>query len=142
MSFPNPADDYREMRLSLDDLIVHREATYFVRHTGISMEPTIHDGDVLIVDRALIPLDYQVVVVRLHDQFMTRRIITYEDGYILLVADNTAFVIIEVTDEEDFEIWGVVTYSIHKLVAPTKKIRSTNEASTFNLLEKDRHFML
>jgi hypothetical protein len=44
MSFPSPADDYSENRLRLDDLIVHREATFFVRHTGLSMEPTIHDG--------------------------------------------------------------------------------------------------
>jgi len=33
MSFPSPADDYLENRLRLDDLIVHPEATYFVRHT-------------------------------------------------------------------------------------------------------------
>jgi DNA polymerase V len=123
MSFPSPADDYREKPLRLDDLIVHREATYFVRHTGLSMEPTLHNDDVLIVDRALIPLDNQVVVVRLHEQFMTRRIISYDDGYILLIADNPAFLIIEVTDEdEDFDVWGVVTYAIHKFRAPTRKI--------------------
>lgn len=124
MAFPSPADEYHENRLSLDDLIVHKEATFFVRHTGLSMEPTLHDGDVLLIDRALIPLDYQVVLVRLHEKLMIRRILTYEDGYILLLAENPAFAIVEVTGEEDdFEVWGVVTYAIHKLMAPTKKRR-------------------
>jgi DNA polymerase V len=57
MAFPSPADDYRDSRLSLDDLIVHPAATYFVRNTGLAMEPTFHAGDVLIVDRAIVALD-------------------------------------------------------------------------------------
>ena len=124
VAFPSPADDYRENRLSLDDLIVHQEATFFVRYTGRSMEPTLHHGDVLVIDRALIPRDYQVVLVRLRSQFMVRRIITYEDGYVLLLAENPAFAIVEVTGEEDdFEVWGVATYAIHKFMAPTRKKR-------------------
>lgn len=96
MSFPSPADDYSENRLRLDDLIVHREATFFVRHSGLTMEPTIHDGDALIVDRTLIPRDNQVVMVRLREKFMIRRIMAYDDGYTLLIADNPAFVIVPV----------------------------------------------
>ena len=63
MPFPSPADDYLEPRLQLDTLIVHPAATYFVRMTGLAMEPTIHAGDVLIVDRAVVPLDRRAVVV-------------------------------------------------------------------------------
>jgi DNA polymerase V len=124
MSFPSPADDYSENRLRLDDLIVHREATFLVHHSGLSMEPTIHDGDVLIIDRALIPRDNQVVMVRLREKFMIRRLMAYDDGCTLLIADNPAFIIIEVFDgEEDFAIWGVVTYAIHKITALATKIR-------------------
>jgi hypothetical protein len=43
---------------------------------------------------------------------------------ILLIAEHPAFVVVEITDEdEDFEVWGVVTYAIHKLQAPTRKVR-------------------
>jgi hypothetical protein len=42
----------------------------------------------------------------------------------LLIADNPAFVVVEITDEDEyFEVWGVVTYAIHKLQAPTRKVR-------------------
>ena len=42
MPFPSPADDYFEPRVQLDNLIVHPAATFFVRMTGMAMEPTIH----------------------------------------------------------------------------------------------------
>ena len=53
--FPSPADDYIETPLDLNDhLIEHPAATFFVRVTGESMiDAGIHDGDLLIVDRAL-----------------------------------------------------------------------------------------
>ncbi|MDP1957219.1 MAG: S24 family peptidase, partial [Rhodocyclaceae bacterium] len=55
MGFPSPAADFVEERLSLDEhLIEHREATFFVRVAGHSMTGFgIHDGDLLVVDRAL-----------------------------------------------------------------------------------------
>jgi hypothetical protein len=62
--FPSPAADYFEMRLSLDEhLVSHREATFFVRVSGNSMTGFgIHDGDLLVVDRALDPADRSIVV--------------------------------------------------------------------------------
>jgi DNA polymerase V len=57
--FPSPAADYYEERLSLDEhLIEHQEATFFIRVQGHSMTGFgIHDGDLLVVDRALDPQD-------------------------------------------------------------------------------------
>ena len=113
MTFPSPADDYKRPRLVLDDLIVHPSATYFVRNRGSSMQPTFHRGDILIVDRAIVPLDGRAVVVIYQEKFYVRRIITM-DGQIILKADNPAFVDIVGTSEE-IEVWGVVTYAIHKM---------------------------
>jgi DNA polymerase V len=120
LPFPSPADDYLESTMSLDDLIVHREATYFVKLSNIAMEPTFHKGDILIVDRALVPLDYRTVVVVYRGRFYVRRIIT-EDRRIILKADNPSFVEI-VCSPDDIEIWGVVTHAIHKDTAPTRRL--------------------
>jgi DNA polymerase V len=107
--------------LALDDLIVHPAATYFVKMTGLAMEPTFHAGDVLIVDRAIVALDMRAVVVIYQEQFMVRRIIT-EDDQIILKADNPAFADI-VDSPDNIQVWGVVTYSIHKDSAPTYKLK-------------------
>src|SRR5437588_358405 len=111
--FPSPAADYKESRLRLDDLIVHPAATYFVKMGGLAMEPTFHAGDILIVDRAIIPLDGRAVVVIYRKQFMVRRIVT-EDNRILLKADNPAFVDI-LASPDQIEVWSVVIYAIHKV---------------------------
>jgi DNA polymerase V len=113
MAFPSPADDYKRPRLALDTLIVHPEATYFVRNRGLSMEPTFHKGDVLIVDRAIVPLDGRAVVVIYGEKFYVRRMIT-EDHHITLKADNPAFGDI-VAAPGEIEVWGVVTYAIHTM---------------------------
>ena len=62
--FPSPASDFVEDQLSLDaHLIEHQEATFFMRVTGQSMTQFgIHDGDLLVVDRALDPTDRSVVI--------------------------------------------------------------------------------
>jgi DNA polymerase V len=121
MSFPSPADDYLEPRLQLDSLIIHPAATFFVRMIGTAMEPTIHAGDVLIVDRAIVPLDGRAVVVIFQEKFFVRRIII-EDEKITLKADNRAFVDI-VAAIDEIEVGGVITYAIHKLNAPAWKRR-------------------
>ena len=120
MPFPRPADDYAEPMLRLDDLIVHPASTYFVKNSGRSMEPTFHQGDILIVDRALVALDYRTVVVVYHENFYVRRIIT-EDKHIILRADNPSFGDMIVAPDE-VEILGVVTYAIHKDTSPTRKL--------------------
>jgi len=120
MPFPSPADDYLEPTSSLDDLIVHPSATFFIKISSASMEPTFHRGDMLIVDRALVPLDYRAVVVVYHGHYYVRRIIA-EDERIILKADNPAFGDITVSPD-DIQVWGVVTYAIHKDTSPTRKL--------------------
>lgn len=63
--FPSPADDYVERRLDLNEwLIRHEAATFFWKVRGGSMRGAgIHDGDVLVVDRALSPVTDDIVLV-------------------------------------------------------------------------------
>lgn len=114
--FPSPADDYVEKNLDLNELLVaHPSATFFVRVEGHSMRDAhIYDGDVLIVDRSLQAETGSIVVAILNGEFTVKRILK-KKGRLFLVPENPAFSPIEVTPEIDFQVWGVVTYVIHKV---------------------------
>ena len=114
--FPSPADDYIEQKLDLNAcLIKHPAATFFVRVSGDSMIGAgIHSGDILIVDRALEPADGSVAIARLDGELMVKRL-RKRDGKFFLVADNPHYEPIEIGEDRDFGIWGVVTNVIHSL---------------------------
>jgi len=113
--FPSIADDFGERALDLHDLLVeHPSATFFVRVEGDSMiDAKIESGDILIVDRSLTARSGRVVVALVSGAFTVKRLIQ-ENGRTLLHAANKRFAPIDVTNDEDFQIWGVVTYVIHK----------------------------
>jgi DNA polymerase V len=114
--FPSPAEDSLERGLDLNEyLIDHQAATFFVRVKGPSMIGAgIHDGDTLIVDRAVEPRDGSVVVALVDGEFTVKRL-RRNRGCIALVAENPAYEPITITPGCDFEVWGVVTYAIHQL---------------------------
>jgi len=112
--FPSAADDYIDKKLDLNDfLIEHPSATFFVRAFGDSMaDAGIHSGDILIVDRALEPSHRSVVIAFLDGEFLVKRV-HMKSNKIFLEPENPDFASIEVGEEMDFEIWGVVTNVIH-----------------------------
>ncbi len=113
--FPSPADDYLEGRIDLNQhLIRHPAATFFVRVKGDSMTGAgIHDGDLLIVDRAAECVSGCIVVARIADEFTLKRV--RKDGTrVFLMPENERFQPIEVTEGSDFEIWGRVTGSVRE----------------------------
>ena len=114
--FPSPADDYLEGSLDLNEhLIKHKAATFFVRVSGDSMvNAGIHDGDLLIVDRALEAKDKSVVVAVVNGEFTVKRI-KNENGRVWLLPENSDFQPLEMTDGAELEIWGVVTNVIHRV---------------------------
>ena len=114
--FPSPADDYIENKLDLNSYLVkHPAATYFVRVSGDSMIGAgIHAGDILIVDRAVEPTGEAVVVAAVNRELTVKRINRRGDR-IFLVPENGAYLPIEITEDMDFEVWGVVTAVIHRL---------------------------
>ena len=114
--FPSPADDYLEGTLDLNQhLIKHPAATFFVRVTGDSMiDAGIHDGDLLLVDRSLEMVDGKVVIAIINAELLVKRVRKVGERLFLL-PENQAYQPIEVQEEMDFELWGVVTHVIHSL---------------------------
>jgi DNA polymerase V len=113
--FPSPAQDEIAGRIDLNrDLVKHPLATFYVRVEGDSMEPRIHLGELLVVDRMVETKDGDVVVARIGCEFTVKRLHTEEDGSIRLVSENPSYEPILVTEEMDFEVWGRVMYSIHR----------------------------
>ncbi len=115
-SFPSPADDYKERPLDLDELVIqHPEATFYVKVSGESMKDAgIADGDVLVVDRAIDATHNAIIVAVLNGDFTVKRL-HQEDETIYLVPANPMYQPVQVTEEMNFQVWGVVTYCIRKV---------------------------
>jgi DNA polymerase V len=113
--FPTPADEFIEKKLDLNELLIkHPAATFFVRVSGNSMiNAEIHSGDILIVDKSLRPANGTIVVAIINGEFTVKRIIK-EKNKIYLQPENDEFQALEITEENDFIIWGVVTNIIHQ----------------------------
>lgn len=113
--FPSPAEDFLEKRLDLNDyLIKNKSATFLVKVKGDSMvKAGIFDGDILVVDRSVEAREDKIVVGVLNGEFTVKKI-KKEKSRLFLMPESDDFKPIEVTEEMSFQIWGVVTYSIHK----------------------------
>ena len=116
--FPSPADDHVERKLDLHELLVeHEAATFFVEVEGTSMiDANIHPGDILIVDKALTPKNNSIIIAILNGEFTVKRI-KMEGSSITLMPENPKYKPLPITKDMDFEIWGVVTYTIHDVRA-------------------------
>ncbi len=113
--FPSPAADYLQDRLSLDDLCIrHPAATFFARAQGDSMEPEIHSGDLLIIDRSLHPGHGDICVCVLDSELCVKRLHT-RGQTLELHSHNPDYAPIRVSPEQGFEIWGVVTHCLHQV---------------------------
>lgn len=114
--FPSPADDWIEDALDLNKLLIKKPtATYFLRVKGDSMIGAgIHEHDLLIVDRSISPAHNDVVIASVLGDLTVKRLHREQDA-VRLVPDNPGYDPIEVTQEMDLRIWGVVTYSLHKV---------------------------
>ncbi|MEC7526874.1 MAG: translesion error-prone DNA polymerase V autoproteolytic subunit [Bacteroidota bacterium] len=114
--FPSPAEDFMDLDLNLQAYLVqHPSATFCVRVTGDSMQNAgIFSGDVMVVDRALEPKNNTIVLAVLDGEFTVKRI-QKKGSQLFLKPENETFKPIEITEEIDFKVWGVVTHIIHKV---------------------------
>lgn len=114
--FPSPAEDYIEKYLDLNEhLIKHPAATFFVRVTGSSMvDAGIQENDILIVDRSIKPTHGKIVVAAIDGQLTVKRLHIKNDKLILM-PENPKFKPIEVQENSEVYIWGVVTNAIHSM---------------------------
>lgn len=113
--FPSPAQDYISESIDLNHEIVrHPAATFFGRVSGDSMiNEGIEEGDLLVIDRSLQPEDGDLAVCCVDGEFTLKRI-KLESDRVWLIPANEAFDPIVVTEENRFEVWGVVTYTIKR----------------------------
>lgn len=111
--FPSPAQDMPAEGIDLNkELIRHPATTFCVRVCGNSMKDcAIDDGDLLIVDRSLLPHDGNIAVCFIDGEFTLKRIAVRPEG-LFLVPANAAYPAIPVREESDFQVWGVVTYVV------------------------------
>ncbi len=115
--FPSPAEDYAETYLSLDELVnVRAPSVYLLRAGGDSLNGVgIYDGDVLVVDRAAMANQGEVVIALIDGEF-TAKVLSYDaNGRPVLLAANPAYPSITLQDGEALELWGVVTDNLHSL---------------------------
>ncbi len=114
--FPSPAEEYLELSLDLNKaLIKHPSATFFGRVKGQSMRDAgIQEGDILVIDKSLNPTNGKKAVCYIDGEFTLKTLKVDKTGVWLMPA-NPDYKPIRVTEENDFIVWGIVTYVIHKM---------------------------
>ena len=114
--FPSPADDFKELRISIDQEVVsNEEATFYARVAGESMQGAgLDDGDLLVIDRSKEPEDNNIAVCFIDGEFTVKRLkVTPECIY--LMPENSKYKPIQVTEENELIVWGVVTFVVKKV---------------------------
>lgn len=111
--FPSPAEDYITEVLDLNQLLVtHPAATFYGRVWGDSMiDEGIGPGDIIIIDRSLEPATGDLALCCVDGEFTLKRV-KFERNRVWLIPANEMFAPILVTPDREFEVWGVVTYTI------------------------------
>ena len=111
--FPSPATDYIQDDIDLNShLIKNTPATFLIRVQGKSMNDVgIHDGDLLVVDRSLNPKNFSTVVANVNEELVVKTFLKEKNQSFLTSGNNK----INLTENSEICIWGVVTYVIHAL---------------------------
>ena len=115
--FPSPAENVGE-KLDLVKLLVrHSASTFFFRVDGVSMvDADMDEGDILIVDRSVDPTNGCKAVCFIDGEYTVKRVEMNGSGAVLMPCNehNASFRPIPVGPDNDFVIWGVVTFIIKK----------------------------
>ena len=75
----------------------------------------IMSGDLLIVDRSITPRNENIVIASIFGDLTVKKI-RKKDTSLFLVSANQEYPSIEVKEEMECFIWGVVTYVIHNTI--------------------------
>ena len=115
--FPSPATDYVEDDIDLNNhLIKNIPSTFLIRAQGKSMNSIgIHDGDLLVVDRSLNPKNFSTVIVNVNEELVVKSFIKEKDQSFLTSGSKKIKDKINLTENPEIVIWGVITYVIHAL---------------------------
>ena len=114
--FPSPSDDFKELRISIDQEVVkNEEATFYARVAGQSMQGAgLDDGDLLVIDRSKEPEHNAIAVCFIDGEFTVKRL-KVEAECVYLMPENPNYSPIKVTEDNQLIIWGVVTYVVKKV---------------------------
>ena len=116
--FPSPAQEHLMTGIDLNkELVRHRETTFYARVKGHSMtDAGIDDGDLVVVDKSLDARTGNYVVACVDGEFTLKEFrIDEADHCAWLMPANDEYSPIKITEENDFMVWGVVTYIIKKV---------------------------
>jgi len=115
--FPSPATDYVEDDIDLNAcLIRNAPSTFLIRVQGKSMNSIgIHDGDLLVVDRSLNPKNFSTVIANVNEELVVKTFIKEKDQSFLTSGSKKAEDKINLAENSEIFVWGVVTYTIHAL---------------------------
>ena len=116
--FPSPAEDIREKLDLIKLLVKHKAATFFFRVDGVSMvDSGMDEGDIIIVDRAIEPYNNCKAVCYIDGEYTVKRVEMSNNGIRLMPANdsNAAYKPIKISPDNQFIIWGVVSWVIKKM---------------------------
>ena len=115
--FPSPANDFLDISIDLNrEFIKHPSTTFYGRVRGDSMiNAGLSDGDLLIIDKSLEPSNGKIAVCFIDGEFTVKRV-KIEKNKLWLVAENQKYRPIEVTEDNEFMIWGIVTTVIKNVL--------------------------
>ena len=115
--FPSPATDYVEDDIDLNaHLIKNIPSTFLIRVQGKSMsEIGIRDGDLLVVDRSLNPKNFSTVIANVNEELVVKSFVKEKNQSFLTSGSKKIKDIINLIENPEIFIWGVVTYVIHAL---------------------------
>ena len=116
--FPSPAEQYLEPPLDLNELLVKRPAaTFFVKVVGDSMiGEGIREGDLLVVDRSLPPVDGDIIIAAVDGEFTvkTLRVVGNRGARYALEPANPNYPKIVLRPGQELDCFGKVTACIHR----------------------------
>lgn len=114
--FPSPALDFVDLSIDLNKhLIKHPSATFYGRVKGESLKNAgISDGDLLVIDRSLEPINGKIAVCFIDGEFTAKRI-KKSKLELWLMPENDDYDPIKITEDNNFVVWGVVTHVIKSL---------------------------
>lgn len=114
--FGAAADDYSDRGIDLNEqLVKNKPATYFFKMNGDAMIGAgIFNGDILIVDRSIKATNGKIIIAVVEGDLVIRRLHQTINSAALVPA-NPRLSIINLEEQSDLKVWGVVTYNIHSL---------------------------
>lgn len=114
--FPSPARDHLDSQLDFNELMIKRPAaTYVLRAEGQSMvKGGIAPGDYLVVDRSIEPIHGHIVVAAVDGDFLVKRLQTSPCMKLIAMSDDHPD--IELTGDQQLEIFGVVTFVVKPML--------------------------